>query len=75
LLKYSNLITAYHDAVASISDETRQKYVSAQQQVELIANNEIVQISKEFYTASVQNSPSIMSALIKAMRKDLNINR
>ena len=74
LLKYSNLISAYQDAVADSSEVKRQRYVSAQRQVELIANGKIIQLSKEFYRESAQTSPTIMGDLLAAMRKDLEIS-
>gem|GEM_PF-4596811 len=74
LLKYSNLIAAYQDVVADSSEAARQKYVSAQQQVALIADSKIVQLSKEFFYKKEEEHVTLMNALLEAMRKDLDIS-
>lgn len=53
---YKNLITAYREHIASDKSNSdyekfRQKYVEAQEQVELIGSVEVIDLSKSFYTA------------------------
>lgn len=72
LTKYSNLIQAYQDATLNENEEGRQYYVSTQKQMELIATDEIIELSQEFYKPSnVQHSSLIRDKLVNAMRKDL----
>lgn len=72
LLKYGDLLDAYHNVVSSNSSEQmRQKYVSAQKQVALVGTSEVVQLSEEFYKKSATKTNFIRDSLVKAMRKDL----
>jgi hypothetical protein len=69
---YLNLITCYNNVIISSSDDkSRLLYKSAQEQAELIGNDEVVIISKQFYTEKPDRSPEIIQRLIQAMRKDL----
>jgi hypothetical protein len=77
---YKNLIASYRKITSSDSNELyykkyQQEYVQAQEQVELIGNMEVVNISKSFYDADPARSPEIQKQLIKAMRNDLQHNR
>ncbi len=68
---YIKLIESYRNVIISKSNqESRQKYVSSQEQVKLIANREVIMISKKFYNASPEDQPQLMEQLIDAMRKD-----
>lgn len=78
---YKNLITAYRkltalDESASDYNKYQQKYVEAQEQVELIGSAEVINISKQFYEHSARGSEiQIQKNLVKAMRSDLQHNR
>ena len=73
---YQNLIRSYREVVINKNNEEyRQKYVSAQEQVELIASEKVNLISKEFYDAKPDDSPEIQKRLVDAMREDLQSTR
>ena len=70
---YLKLIESYRNVVINNSDEeSRQKYIMTQEQVELIANKEVIAISKEFYNVDQKDTPKLQTRLIEAMREDLH---
>lgn len=77
---YKKLIASYRkltalDKVVPDYEKYRQKYVEAQEQVELIGSVEVIELSKQFYTEDGARSLEIQKQLIKAMRNDLQHNR
>jgi hypothetical protein len=66
---YTELIDRYHAVIEDPSEKN--KYVASQQKVELVASDEVVSISKEFYSFVLENQVEIVDRLIAAMRKDL----
>lgn len=77
---YKNLIACYQKLTAldkGVSDyeKYRQKYVEAQEQVQLIGSVEVINISKKFYTEDPARSHEIQKNLVKATRNDLQHNR
>lgn len=69
---YSNFIQSYQDSVAKPKDEVlRQFFVANQKKLELIAPEEIREISRIFYNITPNEGPSIRDRLVESMRKDL----
>ena len=56
-------------------EKHQQKYVEAQEQVELTGSIEVIEISKMFYNSGSDRNPEIQKRLVKAMRNDLQRNR
>lgn len=72
LIKYSNLIQSYQDAVIDNKSEAlRQNYVSCQKQVELIGSDKVIALSQQFYKPQVIDQNHIRDSLVIAMREDL----
>lgn len=72
---YSKFIESYQESAAKPKDELlRQLCVANQKKLELIASKKIIELSKNFYTAtSEKTSIDIRDKLVEYMREDLGI--